>query len=60
MDRTLVGYQPSTDFNTATSVVDDAASSYAVSNGGLTYTFHAPLGAEVGGDRPVDRRPGRP
>jgi peptide/nickel transport system substrate-binding protein len=40
MDRTLVGYQPSTDFNTATSVVDDAASSYTVTNGGLTYTFN--------------------
>jgi peptide/nickel transport system substrate-binding protein len=39
MDRTLVGYAPSSDFNTATSVVDDAASNYTVSNGGKTYTF---------------------
>ena len=40
MDRTLVGYEPSSNFNAATSVVDDAASSYTVSNGGATYTFH--------------------
>ncbi|MGO8685580.1 MAG: ABC transporter substrate-binding protein [Candidatus Dormibacteria bacterium] len=39
MDRTLVGYQPSSTFTTATSVVDDAASNVAVSNGGKTYTF---------------------
>ena len=39
MDRTLVGYPPSSNFNTATSVVDDAASNYTVSNGGKTYTF---------------------
>jgi len=40
MDRTLVGYPPSSNFTTATSIVDDAASSYTVSNGGSTYTFH--------------------
>ncbi|MGP8159943.1 MAG: ABC transporter substrate-binding protein, partial [Candidatus Dormibacteria bacterium] len=39
MDRTLVGYPPSTNFNTATSLVPDAASSYSVSSDGLTYTF---------------------
>ena len=39
MDRTLVGYPPSTNFNTATSLVPDAASSYTVSSDGLTYTF---------------------
>jgi peptide/nickel transport system substrate-binding protein len=39
LDRTLVGYPPSTNFNTATSVVDDAASGYTVTNGGTTYTF---------------------
>jgi len=39
MDRTLVGYPASSNFNTATSVVDDAASNYTVSNGGKTYTF---------------------
>ena len=39
MDRTLVGYPPSTNFNTATSLVPDAASSYTVSPDGLTYTF---------------------
>ena len=39
MDRTLVGYPPSTSFNTATSLVADAASSYTVSSDGLTYTF---------------------
>jgi peptide/nickel transport system substrate-binding protein len=40
LDRTLVGYAPSSNFTTATSVVDDAASSYTVSNGGTTYTFN--------------------
>ncbi len=40
MDRTLVGYEPSSDFSKATSIVDDAASSYTVTNGGSTYTFH--------------------
>jgi peptide/nickel transport system substrate-binding protein len=39
MDRTLVGYPPSTSFSTATSLVPDAASSYSVSSDGLTYTF---------------------
>ena len=39
MDRTLVGYPPSSNFTTATSVADDAASSYTVTNGGSTYTF---------------------
>ena len=36
MDRTLVGYPASSNFNTATSVVYDAASNYPVSNGGKT------------------------
>jgi ABC-type transport system substrate-binding protein len=40
LDRTLVGYPPSTDFNKATSVVTDAASSYTVSSDKKTYTFH--------------------
>jgi peptide/nickel transport system substrate-binding protein len=39
MDRTVVGYPPSANFSTATSVVADAASSYTVSSDGLTYTF---------------------
>ena len=39
LDRTLVGYPPSSNFTTATSIVPDAASSYSVTNGGDTYTF---------------------
>jgi peptide/nickel transport system substrate-binding protein len=39
MDRTVVGYPPSTNFSTATSIVADAASSYTASSDGLTYTF---------------------
>ena len=40
LDRSLVFYKPSSDFNTATSLTPDAASSYSISSDGLTYTFH--------------------
>ena len=39
LDRPLMFYPPSSDFNKATSLVPDAASAYTVSSDGLTYTF---------------------
>ena len=39
LDRPLVGYPASSNFATATSIVDDAASGYKVSSDALTYTF---------------------
>jgi peptide/nickel transport system substrate-binding protein len=60
LDRTLVGYQPSTNFNTATSVVDDAASGYTVSNGGETYTFKLRSGMRWAVTDPSDGAPVAP
>lgn len=40
LDRPLMFYKPSSDFNTATSLTTDAASSYTISSDGTTYTFH--------------------
>ncbi len=39
LDRSLMFYPPSSDFNTATSLVPDGASAYTISSDGLTYTF---------------------
>jgi peptide/nickel transport system substrate-binding protein len=58
--RTVVSYPSSTNFNTATSLVDDAASSYSVSSDGLTYTFHIRSGMRWAVTDPTSGQPVAP